>query len=126
MTGYNVTIKETSRELTARERIAIKDTTDVKRLDACTKDSNEVIITPVAWAVLEVHNEKAKDDKDYYNYVIVDKDNTRYLTGSESFFISFREIWDEMSETGEVFEIKAYQRPSKNYRDKSFITCSIV
>lgn len=126
MTGYNVTIKETSRELTARERIAIKDTTDVERLDACTKDGNEVIITPVAWAVLEVHNEKAKDNKDYYNYVIVDKDNTRYLTGSESFFTSFHEIWDEMSETGEVFEIKAYQRPSKNYRDKSFITCSIV
>ena len=126
MTGYNVTIKETSRELTARERIAIKDTTDVERLDACTKDGNEVIITPVAWAVLEIHNEKAKDDKDYYNYVIVDKDNTRYLTGSESFFTSFREIWDETSETGEVFEIKAYQRPSKNYRDKSFITCSIV
>lgn len=126
MTGYNVTIKETSRELTARERIAIKDTTDVERLDACTKDGNEVIITPVAWALLEVHNEKAKDDKDYYNYVIVDKDNTRYVTGSESFFTSFREIWDEMSETGEVFEIKAYQRPSKNYRDKSFITCSIV
>lgn len=126
MTGYNVTIKETSRELTARERIAIKDTTDVERLDACTKDGNTVIITPVAWAVLEVHNEKAKDDKDYYNYVIVDADNTRYLTGSESFFTSFRKIWDEMSETGEVFEIKAHQRPSKNYRDKSFITCSIV
>lgn len=126
MTGYNVTIKEASRELTARERIAIKDTTDVERLDVGTKDGNTVIITPVAWAVLEVHNEKAKDDKDYYNYVIVDKDNTRYLTGSESFFTSFREIWDEMSETGEVFEIKVYQRPSKNYRDKSFITCSIV
>ena len=126
MTGYNVIIKETSRELTARERIAIKDTTDVERLDAATKDGNTIIITPVAWAVLEVHNEKAKDANDYYNYVIVDKDNTRYLTGSESFFTSFREIWDEMSETGEVFEIKAYQRPSKHYRAKSFITCSIV
>ena len=57
MTGYSVEIKETSRELTAKQRIALKDTSDAIKLDiAC--DENSVIIEPVDYAVLSIHNEK--------------------------------------------------------------------
>ena len=34
MTGYSVEIKETSRELTAKQRIALKDTSDAIKLDS--------------------------------------------------------------------------------------------
>ena len=56
MTGYSVEIKETSRELTAKQRIVLKDTSDAIKLDtAC--DENTVIIEPVDYAVLAIHNE---------------------------------------------------------------------
>ena len=66
-------------------------------------------------------------NKDYYNYVIIDKDGTKYVTGSPSFWSSFKEIWDEMrEESDEEFSISIYKVPSKNYNGKDFITCSII
>ena len=59
MTGYSVEIKETSRELTAKQRIALKDTSDAIKLDtAC--DENAVIIEPVDYAVLEKKKKKTR------------------------------------------------------------------
>ena len=87
MVGYSVEIKETSKQLSAKERIAIKDTSNALKLDiVCEEDG--VIITPVAFAILAIHNEKS-DNKDYENYVIIDKDGTKYVTGSESFWNTF-------------------------------------
>ena len=124
MTGYSVEIKETSRELSAKERIAIKDTSDATKLDvAC--DEKAVIITPVAYAVLSIHNEKS-DNKDYENYILQDINGEKFVTGSASFWNSFMDIYDEMSEESEDWSIKAYKLDSKNYNGKKFITCSII
>lgn len=124
MTGYSVEIKETSKQLSAKERIAIKDTSNALKLDIeCEEDG--VIITPVAYAILSIHNEKS-DNKDYENYVITDKDGTKYVTGSESFWNAFISIWDEMQEEEEEWGIKAYKLDSKNYKGKKFLTCSII
>ena len=124
MTGYSVEIKETSKQLSAKERIAIKDTSNALKLDIeCEEDA--VIITPVAFAILAIHNEKS-DNKDYENYVITDKDGTKYVTGSESFWNAFISIWDEMQEEEEEWGIKAYKLDSKNYKGKKFLTCSII
>lgn len=129
MEGYIVKIEESSREFTARERIAFKDTTDVTKLDEVTA-AGPIEIVPTDYAVLSIHNEKAKDgqNKDYRNFVVVDKSGERFVTGSESFFSSFTEIWREMKECApdEEFAIKVFRRESKNYKGKSFITCSIV
>lgn len=122
--GYEVNIAEVSKELTAREKIAIKDTTDCVKLDSAT-EQGEVIITPAYYAVLDVHNEKS-DDKDYKNYIIVDKDGTKYVTGSESFWESFYDIFTEMEGEDEEYSVKAYRVESKNYKGKSFIACSIM
>lgn len=124
MVGYSVGIKETSKELTAKERIAIKDTSNALKLDVVCEEGG-VIITPVAFAILGIHNEKS-DNKDYENYVIIDKDGTKYVTGSESFWNTFISIWDEMQEENEVWDIKAYKLDSKNYKGKKFLTCSII
>ena len=121
---YSVLVSETSKELTAKERIQIKDTTDCVRLDEATKE-NAVMIDVDFYAVLNIHNEKS-DDKDYVTYVIVDKDGQRYTTGSPSFWSSFMNIYTEMKDESEPWAIKAYRMPSKNRAGKDFITCSLI
>lgn len=124
MTGYSVTISETSKELTARDRVAVKDTTNAVSLDDATKGS-PLLIDLDYYVVLDVHNEKS-EDKDYRKYVVVDKEGTKYVTGSESFFSSLTEIVEEMAGSGEDFQVEVYRKPSKNYKGKEFLTCSIV
>lgn len=124
MTGYSVEVAETSRELTGKQKIQLKDTTDCVRLDKATQEG-AVLIDVDFFAELHIHNEKS-EDKDYKNYVVVDKDGTRYVTGSESFWSAFRNIFDDMEETGEEWQLKVYRMPSKNRQGKDFITCSIV
>lgn len=124
MTGYEVTVAETSKELTGKQKIQLKDTTDCVRLDNATKEA-PVIIDVDFWAELHIHNEKS-DDKDYKNFVVVAKDGTRYVTGSESFWSSFRNIFDDMEADGEEWQLKVYRMPSKNRQGKDFITCSVI
>lgn len=124
MVGYNVTISSASRTFSARERIAIKDFSNAIALDEATKDG-KLVITPVDFAVLDVHNEKS-DNKDYKKFVVIDAAGTKYVTGSENFFDSFMEIMKEMAGEDEEFSIEVYQMESKNYKGKSFITCSIL
>lgn len=124
MEGYSVNIREVSRSITAKERVMLKDTTNAISLDEVTQEG-KFIFEPDYYAILDVHNEKS-DDKDYIKYVIVDKAGTKLVTGSESFFTSFKSIMDEMAGCNEEFSIEVYRMPSKNYKGKEFITCSIV
>lgn len=122
---YEVKIRETSKELTPRERIKIKDFTNAGQLDELCNDG-EFIISPDYFAILDVHNERSEKDKDYVKYLIVDKAGNKFVTGSNSFFKSLMEIWEEMKPTGEEFDISVYKVPSKNYKGKSFLSCSIL
>lgn len=124
MTGYNVEVVETSKQLTGKQKIQLKDTTDCVRLDKATQEG-EVLIDVDFWAELHIHNEKS-DDKDYKNFVVVDKNGTRYVTGSESFWSSFLNIFDDMKAVGEEWKLKVYRMPSKNRQGKDFITCSVI
>lgn len=124
MDGYSVKIRETSRELTAKERVMLKDTSDAVKLDTVTSEA-PVLIDVDMYAILDIHNEKS-DNKDYANYLVVDKDGTKYVTGSDSFWRSFINIYTEMSTSDEPYNIKVYKLPSKNRQGKDFITCSIV
>ena len=124
MTGYSLKIVNASKELSARDRVAVKDTTNAIGLDDATKDS-PLVIDIDYYVELAVHNEKS-EDKDYKKYIVVDKSGNKFVTGSESFFTAMLEIMDEMSDSGEDFEIKVYRVPSKNDKGKEFLTCSIV
>lgn len=124
MQGYSVTIKYVSKELSAKERVMIKDTTNAVSLDEVTQGA-KFVFEPDYYAILNVHNEKS-EDKDYTKYLIVDKGGNKIVTGSESFFTAFNDIMSEMEGTDETFEIEAYRLPSKNYKGKEFITCSIA
>ena len=123
-TDYSVTVKEVSKDLTHKERVQITDLTDCVKLDKATQEG-PVLIDLDYYAVLDIHNEKA-DDKDYQNYVVVDKNGIRYSTGSKSFFNNLVDICEEMEDSDETWQVKAYRKPSKNREGKDFITCSIV
>lgn len=125
MEGYSVAIRECSTELTARERIKLKDTTNAIKLDEAASGETPLVIRPAAYAVLDIHNEKS-DNKDYPNYIIMDDEGNKYVTGSESFWTSFKEIFEEMQNENEAYEIEVYKVDSKNYKGKQFLTCSIV
>ena len=126
MEGYKATVERASKELSVKEKIMIKDTSDAIKLDDEVKEGS-VIITPDYYAVIDVFNEKS-DTKNYKKIVIVDKETgNKYTTGSMPFITSFEDIWDEMVDAGEgTFQIKIYPKESKNYKGKYFITCSIV
>lgn len=123
MENYEAKIDETSREFTAKERVALKTFANAHPLDDPEMDG--AIIEPVGWAVIQVHNEKS-DNKDYNKYLIIAKDGEKYVTGSLPFWRSFKEIWEEMEGVDEDWGIAVRRKESKNYKGKEFITCEII
>lgn len=124
--NYKATISFCSKELDARERIRTKDVSDAIKLDSATQDVPSIDIDVDYYAILDIHNEKS-DSTDYKNYIVIAKDGTKYVTGSESFYKAFIDIVEELSDDGITdFTIKVYRHDSKNYAGKQFITCSLA
>ena len=127
MTNYKADISESSKELSTREKIKVKDLTSAIAIDKVVEPEKPLVIAPDFYAYLIIHNEKLpENEQDYKTMVIVDKSGTKYYTGSDSAISSFVDIFDDMIETAEPFEIEFYKRESKNYSGKHFITCSLV
>lgn len=126
---YKAKVREASRELTAKEKIMLKDTSNAISLDEMTQEAqfnNEKVVLNIDYYVtIDVHNDKA-DDKDYQQFILVDKDGKKYYTGSTSFINNFIDIFEELTEAGEEITIEIYRKESKNYKGKEFITCSVV
>lgn len=128
MPGFDVKISEASRELSARERISFKDLSNAVSLDRELHDeSDRVVINPVAYAVLNVHNEHSKKEKDYTKFLVIDRGGTKFVTGSKTFFEAFLSIFKEMAEAApdEEYSVEVYKIPSKNYNGKYFLSCSL-
>lgn len=126
-----VTIKESSRELTKREKLLFADGTDCIKLDGLSEEyadgNKELILNPVDYAILSIHNDEVKRDdqkKDYEALVILCDDGKRYSTGSQSFMNAFVNIYQTME--GEPFGIKILRKESNNFKGKFFLTCCIV
>lgn len=122
MSEYNVKIMESSADLTAKERIMLKDTSVAESLDVLTQES-EVIIDVKDYVLLDVHNEKNEDNPDYNVLMIIDKQGKIYKTSSEIFTRSFLDIYNEMAEENLIDEItiRVDRIPSKNYTNKEFL-----
>ena len=127
MEGYSVNISFISKEIPAKDRVKLKDTTNAISLDDATQENGSLILSPAFYAVLSVHNEKS-EDKDYEKFVVVDHAGNKYVTGSKSFITAFKDIAKDMDELApdEEYEIEVYRRESANYKGKTFITCSLV
>lgn len=128
MEGYKVNIAFASKELSVKEKLAVKDFTAAVSIDSALDNDGSLIIAPAMYAILDVHNERSKKEKDYRKFVVVDRAGTKYTTGSESFFSSFKEIFDIMQDEApdEEYSIECFRKPSKNYAGKTFLTCTIV
>ena len=123
MNEFTVEIKETSIELSKKDRVRMKDPSNAIKLDEVTNEGS-FVFKPEFYVMLAIHNPKS-DNPDYTNIMIVDDNGTKYVTGSPSFITAFKEIWDEMESPGD-WEIECFKRDSKNYKGKQFLTCSIV
>ena len=127
MKGYEVNIVSATKDLSPKEKIKLKDLSNSINLDNATQAEGKVVINYDYHVILEIHNEKSKDRKDYQNVVVVDKEGTKYNTGSESFLTTLEDITGEMLSAGEEdFSIEVYRKDSKNYKGKQFITCSVL
>lgn len=126
MEGYKAVVARASKELSAKEKIMLKDMSDAVKLDDAVKEQ-AIVIKPDFYAIINVHNEKS-DTKDYTKIVLVDGDSgIKYTTGSMPFITTFEDIMQEMEDAGETdFSLKVYAKESKNYKGKYFITCSII
>ena len=113
---YKVTIIKSSKELTSKEKIQLKDTSECISLDKFSQQAGaELMEIPVlGYVILAVHNEKAKGDVDYEQLVIL-SDGDKYITGSNSFRSSFFDIYEEMEGETEPWAIRVIRKPSKNY-----------
>lgn len=128
--NYTATIAESSRELSPRERVMFKDTQNAISINELAEEAKangaKAFIEGIAgYVVLDIHNDKS-DDKDYKNYLIMDKDGQKYVTGSQAFWNSFKSIYDEMAGETEPWNIEINLLPSKNYKGKNVLTCSLV
>ena len=127
---YSTKIVNASRELTVKEKITLKDFNDCVGLDTVVTEEQGIIIDPDVIVEVDVHNERAKDDKDYTTIVILDKDGTKYNTSSNSLKESVQDIMDELADLDEAdkadLKIKVFKKPSKNYSGKYFLTATVI
>ena len=120
---YSVNIRETSQEFTKRQMVKITDSDAVTPFNSIVEEGSDFVITPTGYAILEVHNDKAKGDKDYTRYVVV-ADEGLYSTSSESFFTKFQIIFNQMFGE-EDFQLGVTLKPSKNYNG-CYLTCYCI
>lgn len=123
--NYRAEIIDSSKELSAIEKVKFKDTSDCIKLDEVLNDTQQIIIEVDSYVVLKIHNDNS-DDKEYNTFIIIDKEGNKYSTGSTSFFNSFMVIMDELKDVDEKWELKIYKVESKNYKGKFFISCSVA
>lgn len=128
--NYTSTIREASRELSAKERVMFKDMANATSLVdfvSAQRESGEKAVIDVAdFAVIDVHNPKAQDNTDYTIYLVIDKNGNKFYTSSEAFWSAFSNIYAEMKDSDEEWGIEAVLIPSKNYKGKEILTCSLV
>lgn len=124
--NYKAQVIEASKELTGKEKVALKNFADMIQLDEATKGADAGVLINVGWtAKVSVHNEKA-DNQDYLKYVYVDKDGTMYISGSEPLYRQYCDIAEDMEGEKEEWGIKVIRKESANYKGKDFLTCVIV
>lgn len=128
--NYAATIREASRELTAKERVMFKDFANaislVDFVSAKRESGEKAIIDIKDYVVIDVHNPMASDNTDYTVYLVIDSKGDKYYTSSNAFWSAFNNIATEMKGSDEEWGIEAVLIPSKNYKGKEILTCSLV
>ena len=133
MKGYKSVVKESVKGLTAREKIAIKALNDVTELNDLVTPEQAIMINIDNVVTVQVHNEKS-DNQDYNKYVYIDKDGTKYVSGSEPLYTTVKDILSdiedaiadgEMDETEDI-TLKVTKKESANYKGQMFLTAELI
>lgn len=118
-----------SENLTAQDRIKIRLMNCATPLDEIITPEEPLKMVVDKWAVLHVHNEKLRErdsEPDYDSYVFIDENGTIYTTSSDVAAKSFKMIVDECETAGIIdYAVVFYKTPSKNYKGKFMINCTI-
>ena len=128
MEGYTQKVLDSSREFSKKEMLMYSDNNDAIALDKLSMEykatGEQLVIVPLEYIVLAIHNDRNKGDKDYNQLIIVDENGNKYITGSRSFTEAFINIWENMEGESD-WGIKVCRRESKNYSGKDFLTCVV-
>lgn len=123
--GYKAEVTNSSKELTAKQKISYKTFADCESVDAVVTGDIALTIDKVeGWAIVDVHNEKAENKE--YDVIIIEGDGRRYKSGSSSLIDSFLDIWYEMDAEEEDFGITIKKIESNNYKGKYFLKAEII
>ena len=126
---YSAVIRESSRELTPKERVMYKDTSNaISIVDFAREARNndgKATIDFKDFVVIDVHNDAA-DNTDYTIFLFIAKNGDKYYTSSEPCWNSFKDIYNEMKESDEDWGIEFNLSPSKKYAGKEILTCSLI
>ena len=127
MREFEVKITGSMIELSPRERVSFKSLDVAEPLDSLTENGQTVRVNIGNIVTMSVHNEKAKENKDYNVFILVDKETgKRYRSGSVSLYNSISDIMEEMQGIDEDVIVEIYKRESKNYKGKGFLTFYLV
>lgn len=123
---YEAKLINSSRVLNVIEQAAAV-TCDADSLIFLTRE-HPLLIKPDYWYTLHITCDKAKPPE-YDQYYIVDTDGKYYYTGSSTFYENFIQLMETIENADNIPEewyLKVYQKDSKNYSDKKFLTCTLV
>ena len=127
---YTATIRESSKELTPKERVMYKDFSNgvsmVDFVHAQREAGEKATIDFADYVIIDVHNPKADDNKDYTVYLLTDKNGNKFYTSSEAFWSAFSNIYEEMQESDEAWGVELVLIPSNKYKGKEILTCSLI
>lgn len=125
---FNVTVKDSSRNLSGAENMQVKRYGDGEKLEAGR-------MYKVLWyAIADVHNDYSTQNTDYEVCVIGTPEGVVY-TASESFTKTIQEIYEQASESWDndspecvmpPIIIKVNQKQSKKDSKKKFLVCAFV
>lgn len=106
---YNTSILSSSRELSAREILAVEDTTNATKLQVGK------VINIAYWALVKVEY----DDGEFNKLVIVDTLGGKYVTGSNVLADSLAKLTEKVGADDLVVEIVS--RKSKTDSNRSYL-----
>ena len=96
--AYKAKVVKATKEVSAREKIRLKNFSDFIQLDEATENDSALIDIDYV-ATVHVENDKS-DNPEYYKQVYIDKNGQGYVSGSETLFRQFEDIYEEMKNEG--------------------------
>ena len=118
---YTAHVEESSHTLSPKQALIMCDMSSHSPLADCVKTGEVIPIDVAGYAVISIHNPKAKKEKNYKYFIVEDKDGKTYYTGSNSFVEQFMFFWDVMKDNMDEFQVEVFCQPSQNY-ETGFLT----